>query len=228
MMVRMKRKPAAPFVPAVLPEPCPKCGGQVWLRQWEGKCRARCEGAGCLFGFDTDKRGKAAARCPACGTGRLKTTPKGRVCADCGQWDNTPGAPGDAAQGVCPKCKTGRLAVRKGEYGHFVGCSDLVCGLTYTCDEAGRPEGGHCRVCKGPVRKTRAGSLICVVCSTWQNPKPVALPAAAVPRPPEAVCPVCRQALRVVWTRKQRWVYRCDACAKWLEAPRTSGGGGTP
>jgi len=184
----------------------------VWLRQREGRFSARCAGAGCRFGFDADRRGKPTGKCPACGTGRLKSTPKGRVCADCGAWDDTP-RKGLAA---CPKCGTGRLAVRKGEYGHFVACSDLVCGLTYTCDEAGQPQGGWCRICKGPVRKTRAGSRICVACGAWQEPKPV--PAAPGPKPPAAVCPYCRAALRAVWTRKQRWVYRCDACLRWLEA----------
>ena len=214
MIERMQRT-SGPFTPILLPAPCPKCGGQVWLRQREGRFQARCQGQGCLFGFDADKRGKPAARCPACEGGRLKTTPKGRICADCGQWDNTPGG-GGKGQGLCPKCKAGRLSVRKGEYGYFAGCSDLVCGLTYTCDETGRPEGGHCRLCKGPVRKTRAGSLICVACGTWQNPKPVGVSPATVPKPPEALCPQCRQALRTVWTRKRRWVYRCDACARWL------------
>ena len=209
----MKRGSGAPFEAMVLAQACPKCGGQVWLRQWEGKFVARCAGAACRFGFDADKRGRATGKCPACGTGRLKTTPKGRICADCGVWDNTPTARG--AQALCPKCQTGRLAVRKGEYGYFVGCSDLVCGLTYTCDESGRPEGGHCKVCKGPVRKTRAGSLICVVCGTWQHPKPVPVPTA--PRPPEAICPACRQPLRPVWTRRKRWLYRCDPCHRWLE-----------
>ena len=212
----MQSKPAKPFTPTMLPAPCPLCGGEVWVRPREGKFQAQCQGAGCRFGFDADKRGKPRARCPACGEGRLKTTPKGRVCGDCGRWDNSPGSGGRGDQGLCPKCKTGRLSILKGEYGHFVGCSDLACGLTYTCDETGRPQGGHCRECKGPVRKTRAGSLVCVVCGTWQNPKPVPVDAR-VPKPPEAMCPACRQKLRTVWTRKNRWVYRCDGCRRWLE-----------
>lgn len=218
MVPAMKASPQ-PFQPSVLPWPCPKCGGQVLLRQWEKRCYAHCQTSGCRFGFDADKRGKPLARCPSCGEGRLKTTPKGRVCADCGQWDNTPEGSGRSSKGQCPKCKTGRLAVRKGDYGYFVGCSDLVCGLTYTCDETGRPEGGHCKACKGPVRKTRAGSLICVVCETWQNPKPVAAYQTEVPKPPAAVCPACRQPLRAVWTRRNRWVYRCDTCLRWLAVP---------
>ena len=208
------KKTSHPFEPSLLPLPCPRCGCEVWLRSQDKRFQAQCVAPDCRFGFDADKRGRPSAPCPACGRGRLKTTPKGRVCADCGRWDNSPGGRG---QGQCPKCKTGRLAIIKGEYGFFVGCSDLVCGLTYTCDETGRPEGGHCKFCKAPVRKTRAGALICVACGTWQNPKPV--DPAPAPRPPAAVCPVCREPLRVVWTRRRRWVYRCDSCGRWLEVP---------
>jgi len=207
----MKKSPA-PFAPITLPEPCPQCGAAVLLRTREGRFFTRCQGPDCLFGFDADKKGRAVAKCPSCALGRLRTTPRGRVCADCGKWDNS--EEGRPSQGPCPRCKTGRLRLLKGEYGHFVGCSDLVCGLTYTCDEAGRPEGGHCRFCKGPVRKTRAGGLLCVACEQWQRPRPVA-PSTA--RPPAAPCPACGQALRAVWTRRQRWVHRCDPCGRWLE-----------
>ena len=219
------KKTNAPFQPTVLPHPCPKCGGQVLLRQWEGRIAAGCQGPGCRFGFDADKRGRALARCPSCGQGRLKTTPKGRVCADCGSWDHTPAGKG-TARGICPRCGTGRLSVRKGEYGFFVGCSDLVCGLTYTCDEKGRPEGGHCKACQGPVRKTRAGSFICIVCETWQNPKPVR-ESRALP-PPPASCPGCSAALRAVWTRKQTWIHRCDPCGRWVEVGGSPSGEGEP
>ena len=208
----------ASLSPAVLPGPCPKCGGQVVLRPRDGRLQARCEGSGCLFAFDVDKRGRPAAPCPACGTGRLKTTPKGRVCADCGRWDNSPQLGGRAGKELCPRCKSGRLAIIKGEYGHFAGCSDLACGLTYTCDETGRPEGGHCRACRGPVRKTRSGSRICVVCETWQTPKPLDRSQANALRPPEAPCPACGATMRQVWTRRQRWLHRCDACLRWVDS----------
>lgn len=199
------KKSAPPLPPTALPQPCPKCGAQVLLRQWQGRIAARCQGPGCRYGFDADRRGRALARCPACGEGRLKTTPKGKVCADCGAWDD--------GMGPCPKCGTGKVSLRRGEYGHFAACSDPACGLTYTCDAEGRPEGGRCRACKGPVRRTRSGSLICLACATWQNPKPVPAPAG---RPPAAACP-CGAQLRAVWTRKARWVYRCDPCGRWLE-----------
>lgn len=208
-MVALRKSPA-PFAPLPLPEACPHCGAVVLLRAWEGRCFASCQGPDCRFGFDADRKGRPAHPCPSCPRGRLRTTPKGRVCADCGKWDNT--EEGRPSQGPCPRCRTGKLRVLKGEYGYFVGCSDPVCGLTYTCDETGRPEGGRCKFCQGPVRKTRAGGLLCVACERWQRPKPV--PASA-PRPPAAPCPTCGQTLRPVWTRRQRWVHRCDPCGRW-------------
>ena len=206
-----------PFVPVLLPFPCPKCGAQVLLRQWDKRFYANCEGATCRFGFDADKRGQATASCPSCAQGRLKTTPKGRICADCERWDNSGETGGRGSRGACPRCGSGRLSLLKGEYGYFMGCSDRVCGLTYTCDASGRPEGGHCKYCKGAVRKTRAGSLICVVCEQWQQPKPVTAAQAGCPQPPAAGCPACRAVLRAVWTRRNRWVYRCEFCRRWLE-----------
>ena len=204
----MLKKSPTPFQPTVLPRPCPKCGAPMLLRHWENRFSAVCQGAGCRYGFDADKRGRALARCPACEDGHLKTTPKGKVCADCGAWDD--------GMGACPKCRTGRLSLRKGEYGHFAACANLACGLTYTCDEDGRPEGGRCRVCRGPVRKTRSGSRICMACETWQDPKPVPAPRE---RPPAAACPGCGTVLRAVWTRKARWVHRCTPCGRWVELP---------
>lgn len=126
--------------------------------------------------------------------------------------------------GLCPKCKTGQLAKKSGQYGPFVSCSDRACGLIYGCDELGQPSGGRCRKCQGPVKKTKAGGLICAVCETWQDAKGAA-PAAAggedrPPKPADAACPGCRQSLRAVWTRRNKWAYRCDACDRWLDAGR--------
>lgn len=208
--------PAHPFTPTVLPDPCPKCGAQVLLRQWQGVFGAQCQGPACHFGFDADKRGRGTASCPACGEGWLKTTPKGRVCGRCGQWDNSPGS-GKPLHGLCPRCKTGHLALIKGEYGYFMGCSDLACELTYTCDETGRPEGGRCKTCRGPVRKTRTGGRICLACETWQTPKPPGTAEVMASRPPAAVCATCGQGLRVVLTRRRKWLHRCDACGVWVE-----------
>lgn len=209
----------------VLEGPCPRCGSPVVLRNWKGRFHARCRNAGCAFGYDTDPRGNPSARCAACGTGRIQTTPAGRVCADCGaaagpareRPATEAGQP--SALGPCPKCGKGQLAVRSGAYGTFVSCSER-CGLTYSSDADGVPEGGTCKACKGPVKKTQSGSRVCALCGTWQDErKPAgANPPEAPGKPKAAKCPRCAQAMRTVFTKRQKWVYRCDPCGAWFDA----------
>ncbi|MGA2079265.1 MAG: hypothetical protein ABSH53_01430 [Holophaga sp.] len=95
-------------LPTILPEPCPRCGGQVSLCQWQGRFYTKCLRAGCLFGFDADELGQAISPCPRCGRGRLKSTPRGQVCADCGKWADQAGAgdrPPRPRDAVCPVCR---------------------------------------------------------------------------------------------------------------------------
>ena len=216
----------------VLADPCPKCGFPVVLRFWQGRFFTKCKNTGCSFGFDADDRGNPAARCAACGTGRLRTLDRVRVCADCGAKE-APGAAGEAkgpdiGLGICPKCRKGQLAVHSGAYGTFVSCSDR-CGLTYTSDAQGVPAGGTCKACKGPVRKTQNGSRVCAVCGAWQDEKKPAAPAkpsaakaqapeARPPKPKPAQCPRCARPLKEVFTRRQKWAYRCDSCETWFDA----------
>jgi ssDNA-binding Zn-finger/Zn-ribbon topoisomerase 1 len=162
----------------------------------------------------------------------MSTTDRVRVCADCGAseapaatWEAPPAEPGPASGlGTCPKCQKGQLAVRSGAYGTFVSCSDR-CGLTYTSDAEGVPAGGRCKACQGPVKKTQSGSRICAVCGVWQEDKAVAAPgqAARPTKPKAALCPRCSQPLKEVFTKREKWVYRCDPCKEWLEVP-TAGG----
>jgi len=217
----------------VLGESCPKCGSGVVIRNWKGQFFAKCKNTRCTFEFDSDNRGKAAAQCPTCGTGRLRTTSTGRICADCGTVEARPTAPraqvsapseDASALGTCPKCKLGKLAVRSGAYGTFVSCSER-CGLTYSSDEQGVPEGGICKSCQGPVKKTQNGSKVCAVCGGWQNEKPAApaRPAATggatlPPKPKAAKCPRCGQLMGEVFTKRQKWAYRCDPCQSWFDA----------
>jgi len=210
----------------VLEDPCPRCGFPVVLRCWKGRFSAKCRNTGCTFEFDADNRGVPASRCSACGTGRMHTADRGRVCADCGAAE-TPGAaaarPAEPARasglGPCPKCGKGQLAVRSGAYGTFVSCSGR-CGLTYSSDEQGVPEGGACKACKGPVRKTQNGSRVCAVCGAWQDEKKTVAPApdARPPRPKAAKCPRCSQPLKEVFTKRQKWAYRCETCKAWYDA----------
>lgn len=208
----------------VLEAPCPKCGSPVVMRYWEGRHYAKCQNKACFFGYDTDDRGHPSAHCPACGTGRLRTTSRGRVCADCQAWESpkekSSAAPTDAkGLGPCPKCKQGHLAVRNGAYGTFVSCSER-CGLTYGSDAEGLPEGGTCRVCQGPVKKTQGGTRVCALCGAWQEDRKPSAPSAggAPPKPKDATCPRCRRPMKTLFTRRKKWAYRCDPCEAWYDA----------
>jgi ssDNA-binding Zn-finger/Zn-ribbon topoisomerase 1 len=218
----------------VLEDPCPRCGSPVVLRYWQGRFFTKCQNSGCAFGFDADNRGNPAARCGVCGTGRMRTQDRARVCADCGA---EAGAPKPAASpqpepasasglGACPKCGKGQLAVHTGAYGTFVSCSER-CGLSYTSDAEGVPAGGTCKACRGPVKKTQNGSRVCAVCGTWQDEKKPAVATkpgtaeavgARPPKPKPAQCPRCSRPLKEVFTRRQKWAYRCDACDSWFDA----------
>ena len=210
----------------VMEEPCPKCGSAVVLRNWKGRFFTKCQKTSCSFGYDADNRGNPALRCAVCGTGRMRTTDTLRVCADCGATGSSKAAREPvsaesapaAGLGLCPKCKKGQLGVRSGSYGTFVSCSDR-CGLTYTSDEQGVPVGGFCKACKGPVKQTQTGSRVCVVCGAWQDEKKTTAPVAgARPEKPKAAkCPRCTQPLKEVFTKKQKWVYRCDTCSAWYD-----------
>ena len=229
----------------VLEDPCPRCGSPVVLRYWKGRFFTKCQNPGCAFGYDADSRGNPAARCAVCGTGRMSTAEGVRTCADCGAREASgtagrtegPGAATGRAEapvpsaglGVCPKCRKGQLSVRSGVNGTFVSCSER-CGLSYSSDAAGVPEGGLCRACQGPVRKTQNGSRVCAVCGTWQNDRKPAAPGPAAsapvtpgpagrpPQPKAAHCPRCSQPLKAVFTKRQKWAYRCETCKAWYDA----------
>jgi len=212
----------------VMGDPCPKCGASLVLRNWKGQFFTKCTNAGCTYGYDTDNRGRPAALCPACGTGRMRSGNGIRVCADCGAEERAGSVPPPAAAespapelGTCPKCGKGQLAVRSGAYGTFVSCS-ARCGLSYSSDEQGVPSGGLCKACQGPVKKTQSGSRVCALCGTWQDEKK---PAASAPapdtrpaKPKAANCPRCARPLKQVFTRRQKWMYRCDTCEAWYDA----------
>ena len=172
--------PAPPRgAPQPLAEPCPKCGQAVHLKSWEGRYYTKCSNKECYFGFDTDPKGIPSVKCKAC-QGRVKTTPNGgKVCADCGQWQDKIGAPGGdgarpanaappVALGKCPRCSKGTLKVRQGDNGFWVGCSERdACGLTYDSDRAGKPNSGLHAKCQGPIKTFRSGKKRCTVCDEW-------------------------------------------------------------
>jgi ssDNA-binding Zn-finger/Zn-ribbon topoisomerase 1 len=212
----------------VLAEPCPKCGTSVVLRFWKGRFFTKCQNTGCSFGYDADNRGNPASRCSVCGAGRMRTLDNMvRICTDCGA-NESPKAAAErpnaeparpAGLGLCPKCKKGKLAVHSGSYGTFVSCSER-CGMTYTSDAQGLPEAGTCKACQGPVKKTQKGSMVCAVCGSWQDAKKTVSTGAEVrpAKPKAAQCPRCSQPLKEVFTKRQKWAYRCEPCKAWYDA----------
>jgi len=37
-------------------------------------------------------------------------------------------------------------------------------------------------------------------------------------KPKDAKCPRCAQPMRTLFTRRQKWAYRCDPCQAWYDA----------
>ena len=87
--------------------PCPRCGADLHLRDWEGRHYVKCSAAGsdpeCRMAYDTDPEGRPLERCRLC-QGPMRTTRGGaKVCALCGKW----AADLDAdlpEPGVCATC----------------------------------------------------------------------------------------------------------------------------
>lgn len=92
--------------------------------------------------------------------------------------------------------------------------------MTYTSDAQGVPVAGTCRACQGPVKKTQNGSMVCAVCGAWQDEKKPAtpIPEAKPGKPEAAQCPRCARPLKEVFTKRQKWVYRCETCKAWYDA----------
>jgi len=70
--------------------PCPKCGADLHLRDWEGRHYVKCSAGGsdpdCRLAYDTDPEGKPLERCRLC-QGPVRTTKGGaKVCALCAKW----------------------------------------------------------------------------------------------------------------------------------------------
>ncbi|MDR3671400.1 MAG: DNA topoisomerase 3 [Holophaga sp.] len=83
--------------------PCPRCGADLHLRDWEGRHYVKCSGPECLLAYDTDPEGKPLELCRLC-QGPVRTTKGGaKVCVLCGKWvaDLDPDLP---EPGLCAKC----------------------------------------------------------------------------------------------------------------------------
>jgi len=110
--------------------------------------------------------------------------------------------------GPCPRCGAD-LHLRDWEGRHYVKCSaagaDPECRLAYDTDPEGKPL-ELCRLCQGPVRTTKGGAKVCVLCGKWA--------ADLDPQLPEAgVCAGCGQPMRLIpSTARGKFFRRCAPC----------------
>jgi DNA topoisomerase-3 len=101
---------------------CPACGGNLHLRDWEGRHYARCAGQDCKVSFDTDAEGKALEACRFC-QGPVRTTRSGeKICVACSQWQADrpvdPGAPEPIPCGTCGRPMRVIASTRRGQWFH--------------------------------------------------------------------------------------------------------------
>jgi DNA topoisomerase-3 len=97
--------PGRAFGPVV--GPCPRCGAELHLRDWEGRHYVKCSAGGkdpdCRLAYDTDPEGQPLERCRIC-QGPIRTTKGGaKVCALCGKWVADLDHPVPEA-GICARC----------------------------------------------------------------------------------------------------------------------------
>ena len=117
--------------------------------------------------------------------------------------------PSGPVVGACPRCGSD-LHLRVWEGRSYVKCAatrDRDCRVAYETDAEGRAA-GSCRLCQGPVRTTRAGAKVCVICGAWAQDAPEALPEAGL-------CPDCGQPMRLVpSTARGQYFRRCPPCGR--------------
>jgi DNA topoisomerase-3 len=113
-----------------------------------------------------------------------------------------------AVAGPCPRCGAD-LHLRDWEGRHYVKCSaagaDPECRLAYDTDAEGKPL-ELCRLCRGPVRTTKGGAKVCVLCGKW-----VADLDQDLPEP--GICATCGQPMRLIpSTARGKYFRRCAPC----------------
>jgi DNA topoisomerase-3 len=109
--------------------------------------------------------------------------------------------------GICPRCGSD-LHKRDWEGRHYVKCGaskDPDCTVAFDTDPEGQPL-EHCRLCQGPMRTTRSGAKVCVLCGKWAADLDADLPAAGL-------CPTCGQPMRLIpSTARGKYFRRCAPC----------------
>ncbi|MFZ1614197.1 MAG: DNA topoisomerase 3 [Holophaga sp.] len=109
--------------------PCPTCGAELRLRDWEGKHYAKCSGAECRVAFDCDPEGKPLLACRHC-QGPVRTTKSGsRICITCQRWQDDKPLESQPEARPCASCGQPTRVIpstRKGQF--FLRCGS--CGLT--------------------------------------------------------------------------------------------------
>ena len=116
--------------------------------------------------------------------------------------------PSGPVAGPCPRCGAD-LRLRSWEGRHYVKCSaagsDPDCRVAYDSDAEGKPL-DTCRMCRGPVRTTKAGGKVCVLCGRWVSDQDGDLPEPGV-------CATCGKPMRLVpSTARGKYFRRCVPC----------------
>jgi len=108
---------------------CPGCGGELHLRDWEGRHYAKCAGAECRVAFDCDEKGQPLVSCRFC-QGPVRTTKSGsQICVACRRWQEEGAAKEMPDAPLCAACGQPMRVIpstRKGQF--FLRCSP--CGIT--------------------------------------------------------------------------------------------------
>jgi len=98
--------------------PCPRCGADLHLRDWEGRHYVKCAGPECQVAYDTGPEGQPLERCRLC-QGPVRTTKAGaKVCVQCGKWAADLGADLPEA-GVCAGCGQPMRLIPSTARGHY-------------------------------------------------------------------------------------------------------------
>ena len=105
--------------------PCPKCGSNLHLRDWEGRHYVKCAASArtdCRVSFDSDAAGKPLELCRFC-QGPVKTTKSGaKLCVECDTWQTEkeagPRAPDPIACTGCGKPTQVVPSTRRGQWFH--------------------------------------------------------------------------------------------------------------